>query len=66
MGVFFTVYYAIITASLPIAGWPLDWTGAPDSAILVWALLFALVLPAAVLFRMLQTRAMETPGKETA
>lgn len=65
MGVFFSVYYAIMTASPPIAGWLLDRTGTPDSAILFGALLFALVFPVAVLFRMLQTRAMETPTKET-
>jgi MFS family permease len=57
MGVFFTVYYAIMAASPPIAGWTLDRTGAPDSAILFGAALFALVLPMAVLFRMLKTRA---------
>ena len=57
MGVFFTVYYAIMAASPPMAGWILDRTGAPDDAILFGAMLFALVVPAAVLFRVLKTRA---------
>ena len=57
MGVFFTVYYAIMAASPPMAGWILDRTGAPDDAILFGAMLFALVVPVAVLFRVLKTRA---------
>lgn len=65
MGAFFTVYYAIMTASPPIAGWLLDRTGAPGSAILFGAALFALVFPAAVLFRMLKTGAIGTTVKET-
>ena len=66
MGVFFTVYYAIMTASPPVAGWILDRTGAPDGAILFGAGLFALVLPAAVLFRMLKTGAIAAALKEKA
>ena len=57
VGVFFTVYYAIMTSSPPLAGWILDRTGAPDGAILLGALLFALVLPAALLFRRLKAGA---------
>lgn len=53
MGVFFTVFFAILTASPPIAGWLLDQTGTPASAIVFGAALFSLVLPVAVLFRML-------------
>jgi len=60
MGVFFTIYYAIMTASPPAAGWLVDRTGAPDSAILFGAALFALVVPVVVLFRMLDTRALGT------
>lgn len=60
MGVFFTIYYAIMTASPPAAGWLVDRTGAPDSAILFGAALFALVVPLVVLFRMLDTRALGT------
>ena len=57
MGVFFTVYYAVMAASPPLAGWLLDRTGSPDSAIVFGAVLFALVLPLAVLFRALGNRA---------
>ncbi|MCL5776360.1 MFS transporter [Limibaculum sp. FT325] len=64
MGVFFTVYYAIMTASPPVAGRLFDLTGAPDGAILFSAVLFSLVLPAAVLFGMLKTRAIGTPTEE--
>ncbi len=66
MGVFFTVYYAIMTASPPVAGWLLDQTGASDSAILFGTALFALVFPVAVLFRMLKTGAAADPVKEIA
>ncbi|RXV59250.1 MFS transporter [Roseovarius sp. A46] len=66
MGVFFTAYYAIMTASPPIAGWLFDQTGVPDSAILFGAALFALVLPVAIIFRMLKTGAAAEPVKETA
>lgn len=66
MGVFFTVYYAIMTASPPVAGWLLDRTGAPDSAILFGAALFAVVFPVAVLFRMLKTGTTADPAKEIA
>ncbi|MBC7178664.1 MAG: MFS transporter, partial [Roseovarius sp.] len=66
MGMFFTVYYAIITASPPMAGWLLDRTGAPHSAILFGAALFAIVFPVAVLFRMLKTRPTAAPIKEAA
>jgi len=66
MGVFFTVFYAIMTASPPVAGWIFDRTGAPDGAILFGAALFALVLPVAVLFRMLKSRAIPAPLQENA
>jgi MFS family permease len=64
IGVFFTVYYAIMTASPPIAGWLLDQTGTPDSAIHFGAVLFSLVLPMAVLFRMVKARTLATLPKE--
>jgi MFS family permease len=56
MGVFFTVYFIVMTASPPVAGWIFDRTGAPDGAILFGAALFALVLPAAAMFRVLKAR----------
>ncbi len=66
MGVFLTVYYAIMTASPPVAGWILDRTAAPDGAILFGAALFVLVLPAAVVFRMLNAKASLAPLQENA
>ncbi len=66
MGVFFTVYYAIITASPPVAGLILDRTGAPDGSILFGAALLALVLPAVVVFRALKTKATPAPLHENA
>jgi predicted MFS family arabinose efflux permease len=56
MGIFLTIYYAIITAAPPIAGRIFDRTGAPDGAILFAVALFALVLPAAVLFQVIKSR----------
>lgn len=54
MGVFLAVYYAITTAVPPAAGWIIDATGTPFGAILLGVGCFALVLPAASLFRMLK------------
>ncbi|MDU8911667.1 CynX/NimT family MFS transporter [Aestuariicoccus sp. MJ-SS9] len=54
MGIFFTVYYVVMTAAPPFAGWLSDRSGTPDSAILFGAVLFALVLPAALAFRLLK------------
>jgi len=56
MGVFFTIYYAIMAASPPVAGSLLDRSGTPSAAILFGATLFALVLPAAILFRTLKAK----------
>ncbi|MDW4500601.1 MFS transporter [Sulfitobacter sp. D35] len=56
MGVFFTVYYIIMAACPPIAGWIFDRSGAPDGAILFGALLFAFVVPAVVLRRMFKSQ----------
>lgn len=65
MGVFLTIYYAIITAAPPLAGWIFDRTGAPDGAILLGVALFAVVLPAAMLFRVIKSRPVATPKLET-
>lgn len=64
MGVFFTVFYAIMAASPPVAGWMLDRTGAPEDPIVFGAMLFALVLPAAVLFRLLKNKTVSAPLQE--
>ena len=56
MGIFFTIYYAIMAASPPVAGWLFDRSGAPSAAILFGATLFAIVPPAAILFRTLRAK----------
>lgn len=54
MGVFFTVFYALMTACPPIAGWLYDTTGSATAPILFAALLFLAVLPAALVFEALK------------
>jgi MFS family permease len=51
MGVFFTIYYAIMAAGPPLAGWIYDGTGQPFAPIVFGILLFALVIPCNFLFR---------------
>lgn len=57
MGVFLTIFYAIMTATPPIAGWILDRTGEPGGPIVLGAALLAVVLPVAILFGKLKTTA---------
>lgn len=64
MWVFLTIYYAIITAVPPLAGWLFDKTGAPDGAILLGVALFVVVLPAAMLFRVIKSRPIATLKQE--
>ncbi len=52
MGVFFTVYYAVMTASPPLAGALVDVSGRPGAPILFAMALFAAVIPIALLFRL--------------
>ncbi len=66
MGLFFTIYFAIMAAGAPVAGWIIDRTGAPGDAILFGAVLFALVLPVAVLFRIIKTKVIPVPFQENA
>ena len=54
MGVFYTIYYATMTAAPPVAGWIFDRTGGAKGAIVFGACLFVLVLPAALLFEKLK------------
>ncbi len=51
MGVFYTVYYAIVTAAPPVAGAIFDATGHPQGPLVLGMVLFAAVVPAALLFR---------------
>ena len=57
MGVFYTIYFAFMAAIPPAAGWVFDWSGDPRGAIVFGAALFIPVLPLAILFRVIKTRA---------
>ncbi len=57
MGVFFTVYYAVMTVCPPVAGRLSDATGGAGAALGFAALLFLAVLPAAWAFGALKARA---------
>ncbi len=56
MGVFFTIYYAAMTACPPIAGWLFDTTASATPPIVFAALLFLTVLPATVAFGIVKRR----------
>lgn len=60
MGVFFTLYHAVMAVSPTLAGWLVDRTGTPDTAMLLGAGLFALVIPLAFAFRILKARPIPT------
>ncbi len=66
MGIFFTVYYAIMLVTPPIAGAILDATGHVRGPIWLAILLFALVVPLGLAFRHYKTapfpHAARTPG----
>ncbi|SFS16423.1 MFS transporter [Yoonia litorea] len=64
MGVFFTVYYAIMLATPPVAGAILDATGQPKGPILLAMVLFASVVPLALTFTLLKTRAKDVHHTE--
>ncbi len=51
MGVFFTVYYAIMWITPPIAGAILDVTGNPQAPLLLAMILFAAVVPLGIAFQ---------------
>lgn len=57
MGVFFTVYYAVMSAAPPMAGWIYDSTGKSFAPILFGIALFAAVAPVNFLFRASKKRA---------
>ncbi|MEO1732796.1 MAG: MFS transporter, partial [Pseudomonadota bacterium] len=56
MGVFFSLYYALMTAAPPVAGAILDATGQPFAPLIFGMALFALVLFATFGFRVIQRR----------
>lgn len=51
MGIFFTVYYAIMWITPPVAGAILDATGNPQSPLWLAMILFALVVPFGIAFQ---------------
>jgi MFS family permease len=57
MGVFFTIYYAIMLATPPIAGAILDATGQPKGALVLAMVLFASVVPLSFTFARIRSRA---------
>ncbi|QGX99062.1 MFS transporter [Roseovarius faecimaris] len=56
MGIFFTVYYAFMLATPPVAGAILDATGRPQGSILLAMVLFASVVPCALAFTFIKSR----------
>jgi len=58
MGIFFTIYFAIMMATPPVAGAILDRTGQEQGPIFLAMVLFALVLPLSLAFRYFRS----TPG----
>ncbi len=63
MGIFFTIYYAVMSAGPPLAGWIYDLMGLPLTPILFGALLFAMVIPVNFLFRAAKKRASPVGGE---
>ena len=56
MGVFFTVFFAMMVAGPPLAGWIYDSTGQTFAPILFGILMFATVIPVNFLFRAAQKK----------
>lgn len=56
MGVFFTIYYAVMAAGPPLAGWIYDNSRQPFAPILFGMVAFTMVVPATFLFRAAQKR----------
>lgn len=56
MGVFFTLYHAVMAVSPALAGRIVDFAGSPDAAMLYGLGLFLTVIPLALVFRHLKTR----------
>ncbi|WP_420337425.1 MFS transporter [Roseibium sp.] len=54
MGIFFTIYYTIMTAAPPVSGAIFDTVGTPGAALIFGMCLFAAVVPAVLAFRLVQ------------
>ncbi|NKB54010.1 MAG: MFS transporter [Rhizobiaceae bacterium] len=66
MGVFFTVYYAIMTASPPIAGYLFDIRERADDPLVFGMALFAVVVPASLIFRYFKSATPAGPHQKSA
>lgn len=66
MGVFFTIYYAIMLGTPPVSGAILDATGQPEDPIVLAMVLFASVVPLALAFTMIKSRTNPKPVAEQA
>ncbi|MDG4647862.1 MFS transporter [Roseibacterium sp. SDUM158017] len=66
MGVFFTLYHAVVAVSPTVAGWLVDRTGTPDTAMLFGAGLFLLVILSAFAFRILKARPLPNALRDIA
>jgi MFS family permease len=66
MGVFFTLYHAVMAVSPTLAGWLVDRSGTPDTAMLFGAGLFTMVIPLAFTFRILKARPIQTALRGSA
>lgn len=64
MGIFFTVYYAIMLVTPPIAGTILDATGSTQGPILLAIILFASVVPFAIAFQHFKTQPLRIIQKQ--
>ena len=58
MGIFFTIYHAVMMATPPIAGAILDLTGRANGPITLAMVLFALVVPFSLAFRLFKAKPM--------
>lgn len=56
MGIFFTIYYALMSAGPPLAGWIYDSVGTAFAPIMVAIALFATVIPVSFLFQATKKR----------
>ncbi|MEL7524309.1 MAG: MFS transporter [Pseudomonadota bacterium] len=64
MGIFFTVYYAIMAAGPPLAGWIYERAATAGASLGLGMGLFALVIPVALMFRLVQTGVRTGESKE--
>lgn len=64
MGIFFTVYYAIMAAGPPLAGWIFERAGTAGASLVLGMGLFAFVIPVALMFRLAQTRSRAADPRE--